>query len=107
MTTRQETFELLRLALDHPALRCRGRRTRAQSAPGRAGAPDTDPNYVARRAWWQGVFPDHPYGRDPEGTQADMPRSLRMICGSAFMRRISQGEPHRQRRWSHQRGGAG
>ena len=107
MTHREQTFELLRLALTRPRFDAEAIERVRKSRLAELARLATDPNYVARRAWWQGVFPNHPYGRDPEGTEADTAAITADDLRSAFMRRISQGEPHRQRRWCDQRGGVG
>jgi zinc protease len=87
---REQSFELLRLALTRPRFDAeaieRVRRSRLAELVRRA----TDPTYVARRAWWQGVFPNHPYGRDPEGTQEDAVAITEDDLRGAFTRRISK-----------------
>ena len=70
--SREQTFELLRLALTRPRFDAEAVERVRKSRLAELARLETDPNYVARRAWWQGVFPDHPYGRDPEGTEADI-----------------------------------
>jgi zinc protease len=89
--SRDQTFELLRLALTNPRFDAdaieRVRKTRLAELARLA----TDPNYVARRAWWQGVFPNHSYGRDPEGTEADTATITVDDLRSAFMKHIAKG----------------
>ena len=34
----------------------------------------TNPNSLASRRWWQTAFPDHPYGRESQGTLDSVPR---------------------------------
>ncbi len=34
----------------------------------------TNPNSLAGRSWWRTAFPNHPYGRDPEGSLETVPR---------------------------------
>ena len=87
---RDQTFKLLRLALSRPRFDAeaiaRVRRSRLADLARRA----TDPTYVARRAWWQGVFPNHPYERDPEGTEADTVAITADDRRLAFMRGVSK-----------------
>jgi zinc protease len=66
--TRDETVELLRLALTAPRFDAEAvERVRAQVlASIRMGA--TDPGTLAGRAFYADAFPGHPYGRPTEGT---------------------------------------
>jgi zinc protease len=88
--SRDQAFELLRLALTRPRFAAdaveRVRKLRLAELARLA----TDPNHVARRSWWQGVFPNHPYGRAPEGTEADIATITTEDLRSAFMRRIAR-----------------
>jgi zinc protease len=65
---RDEAVDLLKLALtaprfDTPAVE----RIRAQILSG-LHRDTTSPNAIASRRWWSTAFPDHPYGRDVQGT---------------------------------------
>ena len=71
---RDEAFNLLHLALSAPRFdadaveRVRGQMTailRRES---------TNPNSVASRRWWATAFPDHPYGRESQGSLQSVPR---------------------------------
>ena len=71
---RDEAFDLLHLALSAPRFdadaieRVRGQMLavlRRQSA---------DPNSLASRRWWEAAFPNHPYGRESQGTLDSVPR---------------------------------
>jgi zinc protease len=71
---RDEAFDLLHLALSAPRFdadaieRVRGQMLavlRRQSS---------DPNSLASRRWWEAAFPDHPYGRESQGTLESVPR---------------------------------
>ena len=88
---RDQTFELLRLALTNPRFDADAVERVRKSRLTELARLETDPNAVARRAWWQGVFPNHPYGRDPEGTAADTAAITAADLHSAFMRHISKG----------------
>jgi len=63
-----EAVDLLRLALRAPRFDADAvERIRAQIQAGLRYA-QTDPNDIARRAWYAAVFPDQAYGHDPDGT---------------------------------------
>jgi zinc protease len=71
---RDEAFDLLRLALTEPRFDAEPvERVKGQILTIIAGNAE-DPNEIAQRAWWQTVFPDHGYGRDPMGTPDSMAR---------------------------------
>jgi zinc protease len=88
---RDQTFELLRLALTKPRFDADAVERVRKSRLAKLTRLETDPNYVARRTWWQGVFPNHPYGRDPGGTEADTAAITEEDLRSAFMSRIAKG----------------
>jgi zinc protease len=88
---RDQTFELLRLALTTPRFDAEAIERVRKSRLAELARLATDPNYVARRTWWQGVFPNHPYGRDPEGTEADTAAITADDLRAAFMRRMTKG----------------
>jgi zinc protease len=89
---RDQTFELLRLALTNPRFDAEAIERVRKSRLAELARLQTDPNYVARRAWWQGVFPNHPYGRDPEGSEAEIAAITADDLRSAFMRRMAKGK---------------
>ncbi len=71
---RNEAFDLLHLALTEPRFdpdaveRVRGQvlaQLRRQT---------TNPNDLASRRWWHTAFPNHPYGRETDGTLQSVPR---------------------------------
>lgn len=65
---RDEGFDLLRLALTKPRFDEEPvERIRAQMAA-RLRAEQTDPESIASREWFATAFPNHPYGRPPQGT---------------------------------------
>jgi zinc protease len=84
-----QTFELLRLALTAPRFDAEAIERVRKSHLAALARRATDPNYVARRTWWQGVFPNHPYGRDPDGTEADIAAITMGDLRGTFMRRVS------------------
>jgi zinc protease len=86
----EHTFELLHLALTRPRFDAEAIERVRRSRLAEMARHATDPTYVARRAWWQGVFPNHPYGRDPEGTEADTVAITADDLRTAFMRRVSK-----------------
>jgi zinc protease len=88
---RDQAFELLRLALTNPRFDSDAVERVRKSRLAELARLESDPNYVARRTWWQGVFPNHPYGRDPEGTEADTAAITDDDLRSAFMRHIARG----------------
>jgi zinc protease len=87
---REQTFELLCLALTRPRFDAEAIERVRRSRLAELARHATDPTYVVRRAWWQGVFPNHPYGRDPEGTEADAVAITADDLRTAFMRRVSK-----------------
>jgi zinc protease len=65
---RDEAFNLLRLALNAPHFDATAlERVRAQIVS-LLERQSTNPNSVASREWWRTAFPDHPYGRQRDGT---------------------------------------
>ena len=85
-----EAFDLLHLALTAPRFdpdaveRVRGQllaQLRRQT---------TNPNDLASRRWWQTAFPNHPYGREGDGTLQTVPRitvdDLRGYVHNVFVR---------------------
>ena len=71
---RDEAFDLLRLALTAPRFDADAvERVRGQVLA-QLRRQTTNPNNLASRRWWQTAFPDHPYGRESEGTLETVPR---------------------------------
>ena len=67
---RDETFSLLRMALNAPRFDDEPvTRVRNQILTGLAMA-ESDPAQIADKVWFRAAFPDHPYGRPSEGTKA-------------------------------------
>jgi len=63
-----EAVDLLSLALTKPRFDADAvDRIRGQILAG-LRYNENDPNDIAQRAWYQAVFPDHPYAHDPQGT---------------------------------------
>ena len=72
--TRDEAFDLLRLALTSPRFDADAiDRIRGQTMA-TLQRDTTNPNDLASRRWWQTAFPDHPYGRESRGTLESVPR---------------------------------
>jgi zinc protease len=71
---RDEAFDLLNLALTKPRFDADAiERVRAQELS-ELRRDTTNPNNLASRSWWSAAFPDHPYGRESEGTLESMVR---------------------------------
>jgi zinc protease len=72
--TRDEAIDLLHLALTEPRFDADAvERIRGQLMTMLASNA-TDPNDIAVRTWRTAAFPDHPYGRPPEGTPETIAR---------------------------------
>jgi zinc protease len=70
--TRDHAFELLRLALLEPRFDAEPvGRVRSQTEAD-LRRRETDPGYLAGRAWFSAAFPDHPYGRPTLGLPATL-----------------------------------
>jgi zinc protease len=66
-------FELLHLALTKPRFDPEPvARVRSQIVVSLARKAESPPT-IANRVWWRYAFPDHPYGRPPEGTPETVP----------------------------------
>ncbi|HWE78751.1 MAG TPA: pitrilysin family protein, partial [Pseudolabrys sp.] len=71
---RDEAFDLLGLALSKPRFdtdaveRVRGQMMAVLKRE------TTNPNSLASRSWWRTAFPNHPYGRDAQGSLETVPR---------------------------------
>ncbi|MBB4286495.1 M16 family metallopeptidase [Roseospira goensis] len=73
-----EAIDLLRLAVTSPRFDADAvERIRGQVLAG-LRYDQNDPQEIARRAWFAALFPDHPYGRAPEGT----PETVAAITGA-------------------------
>ena len=71
---REEAFDLLALALSKPRFDAEAlERVRGQELAG-LRRETTNPNDLASRRWWATAFPDHPYGRETQGTLELVPR---------------------------------
>jgi zinc protease len=69
---RDAAFDLLRQALTVPRFDAEPvERIRGQLLA-RLARNAVQPGDLADRVWWRTVFPDHPYGRDPDGTPASL-----------------------------------
>jgi len=65
---RDEAFDLLRVALSAPRFDTEAvERVRGQVMSS-LQRDTTNPNRLASRRWWATAFPDHPYGRQSQGT---------------------------------------
>ncbi|HEX5508209.1 MAG TPA: pitrilysin family protein, partial [Pseudolabrys sp.] len=87
---RDEAFDLLHLALSKPRFdKDAVERVRSQVISGLL-RDTTDPGTLASHRWWQTAFPDHPYGRDADGTLASVPNitvaDMRDYIGRVFAR---------------------
>jgi zinc protease len=68
-----QSFELLRLALNQPRFDTDAvSRIRDQILAG-LRRESTDPGTIASRTWWHTAFPNHPYGRPTNGTLTSIP----------------------------------
>ena len=71
---RDESFELLRLALTAPRFdSAEVERIRAQTIA-KLTRETTSPNDIAGKRWWSAAFPGHPYGRPVSGSLESVPR---------------------------------
>jgi zinc protease len=87
---RDQTFELLHLALTKPRFDAEAVERVRKSRLAELAHLASDPNHLPRRAWWQHVFRNHPYGREPEGTEAGTAVITADDLHSAFMRRMAR-----------------
>ena len=70
---RDEAVNLMRLALTSPRFDTRDvDRIRGQILSG-LQRDTTNPNVISGRRWWAAAFPDHPYGREVNGTIESLP----------------------------------
>jgi zinc protease len=70
---RDQSFDLLRLALNLPRFDADAvSRIRDQILAG-LRRESTDPGTIASHTWWQTAFPNHPYGRPTNGTLTSVP----------------------------------
>ena len=87
---REEAFDLLHLALSAPRFDADAvERVRGQVLSS-LRRESTSPNSIASRRWWETAFPDHPYGRESQGSLDSVPRitvaDLRDYVRRAFAR---------------------
>lgn len=66
--TEGEAAELLRLALTEPRFDPEAIDRMKQAVGSQIRRDQSDPDYIARRAFYATAFPDHPYGRPLRGT---------------------------------------
>jgi len=88
---RDAAFDLLALALNAPRFDAEAvERMRAQSIAARRRA-EKDPDTVAGRLFSKTVFPDHPYGRPADGTEATIAKvtvaDIRDLKAKVFTRK--------------------
>ena len=82
-----EAFDLLRLAMTAPRFEPAAvDRIRAQIVA-RLQRATTNPNDIASRTWWAAAFPNHPYGRQTNGTLESVPR-ITVDDMKTYMRRV-------------------
>jgi zinc protease len=87
--TREHAFELLRLALTEPRFDAEpvGRiKSQIQADLRRR---ETDPDYLASRAWFAAAFAGHPYARPTRGTPTSVERLTADQC-RGFARRLAR-----------------
>jgi zinc protease len=71
---RDEAFDLLHLALTAPRFEADAiERVRGQELSS-LRRDTTNPNTISSRQWWAAAFPNHPYGRETNGTVDSLPR---------------------------------
>jgi len=71
---RDDAVELMRLALTAPRFETQDvERIRGQIFSG-VQRDISSPNAIASRRWWAAAFPDHPYGREVNGSLESLPR---------------------------------
>ena len=87
---RERAFELLRLALTRPRFDDDAVERVRKSRTVELARREADPAYVAHRTWWRTVFPDHPYGRDPDGTLPSVAAITAADLRNAFMPQFSR-----------------
>ena len=69
----EQSFELLRLALNEPRFDADAiGRVREQILAG-LRRETTDPGSIANKTWWSTAFPGHPYGRPTGGSLTSIP----------------------------------
>jgi zinc protease len=71
--TRDEAVDLLRLALTEPRFEDEAVERMRSSVTSSIRRSLGDPDYVARRAFYDAAYPDHPYGRPTLGTLDTVP----------------------------------
>jgi zinc protease len=87
---RDQSFDLLRLSLEHPRFDADAiARIREQTMSG-LRRETTDPGSIANQTWWRTAFPDHPYGRPVNGSLTSVPTigvdDLRAYAGRVLTR---------------------
>ena len=69
---RAEAVKLLRLAITKPRFDADAVDRIRQQLVANLAYAERDPNKVAMKTWYQTAFAGHPYGRDPQGTEASL-----------------------------------
>ena len=88
--TREHAFELLRLALTEPRFDPEPvERVRGQILAD-LRRRESDPDYLASRAWFSAAFPDHPYGRPTRGDAASIAAISAADCRDFAVRRLAR-----------------
>lgn len=70
---RDQSFELLRLALNEPRFDTDAVNRVRDQIVASLRRESTDPGSIASRTWWKTAFPDHPYGRPTNGELTSIP----------------------------------
>lgn len=87
---RDEAFDLLRLALTAPRFEAEPIARMRSQAISQLRRSERDPDSIAGRLWASTAFPDHPYGRPANGTEATVaqlgPNDLADFHKRAFAR---------------------
>lgn len=87
---REKAFELLHLALTQPRFDDDAIERVRKSRTVELARREADPAYVAHRTWWRTVFPDHPYGRDPDGMLSSVAAITAADLRNAFMPHLTR-----------------
>jgi len=70
---RDQSFDLLRLALNHPRFDADAIARIREEVMSGLRRETTDPGSIASQTWWRTAFPHHPYGQPNNGTLASVP----------------------------------
>ena len=92
--TLDESVEFLAMTLTQPRFDEEPiKRVRGQILSAIASA-ETDPQEIVGTAWWSRAFPDHPYGRDRNGTVENVNRFGRADFRTAHARLMTRANAH-------------